>query len=82
MQEETTSLIDVAKLVLQFAVLPIGAFMWMHYKLTQAHDTEIAVMKSEYNLTKEGHDRELKEIKEGFKAVLSKLDEIQKDFRK
>jgi hypothetical protein len=82
MQQETTSLIDVAKLVLQFAVLPIGAFMWMHYKLTQAHDTEIAVMKSEYNLTKEGHDRELKEIKEGFKAVLSKLDEIQKDFRK
>jgi hypothetical protein len=82
MQEETTSLIDVVKLVLQFAVLPIGAFMWMHYKLTQAHDTEIAVMKSEYNLTKEGHDRELKEIKEGFKAVLSKLDEIQKDFRK
>jgi hypothetical protein len=82
MQEETTSLIDVAKVILQFAVLPIGAFMWMHYKLTQAHDTEIAVMKSEYNLTKEGHDRELKEIKEGFKAVLSKLDEIQKDFRK
>ena len=82
MQEETTSLINVAKVILQFAVLPIGAFMWMHYKLTQAHDTEIAVMKSEYNLTKEGHDRELKEIKEGFKAVLSKLDEIQKDFRK
>ena len=82
MQEETKSLIEVAKVILQFAVLPIGAFMWMHYKLTQAHDTEIAVMKSEYNLTKEGHDRELKEIKEGFKAVLSKLDEIQKDFRK
>ena len=82
MQEETTSLIDVAKVILQFAVLPIGAFMWIHYKLTQAHDKEIAVMKSEYNLTKEGHDRELKEIKEGFKAVLSKLDEIQKDFRR
>ena len=81
MQQET-SLLELAKLILQFAVIPIGAFMWMHYKLTQAHDTEIAVMKSEYNLTKEGHDRELKEIKEGFKAVLSKLDEIQKDFRK
>lgn len=82
MQEETTSLLDVAKLLLQFAVLPIGAFMWMHFKMTQVHETEIAVMRSEYNLTKEGHDRELKEIKEGFKAVLSKLDEIQKDFRK
>jgi hypothetical protein len=81
MQQET-SLLEIAKLFLQFAVIPIGAFMWMHYKLTQAHDVEIAVMKSEYNLTKESHDRELKEIKEGFKAVLSKLDEIQKDFRK
>ena len=43
MQEETTSLIDVAKVILQFAVLPIGAFMWMHYKLTQAHDTGCVV---------------------------------------
>lgn len=81
MQQET-SLLELAKLLLQFAVIPIGAFMWMHYKMTQEHDTEIAVMKSEFALTKENHDRELKEIKEGFKAVLSKLDEIQKDFRK
>jgi hypothetical protein len=81
MQQET-SLLELAKLLLQFAVLPIGAFMWMHFKMTQVHETEIAVMKSEFALTKENHDRELKEIKEGFKAVLSKLDEIQKDFRK
>lgn len=73
---------ELAKILLQFAVLPMVAFMWAHYKMTQSHATEIAVMKSEYALTKEGHDRELKEIKEGFKAVLSKLDEIQKDFRK
>ena len=82
MQEETTSLIDIIKILLQFAVLPIGAFMWMHYKMTQAHDKEIAVMKSEHNLTKEGHDRELKEIKDGFTTIFKKLDEIQKDMRK
>ena len=76
MQQET-SLLDVAKLLLQFAVLPIGAFMWMHYKMTQVHETEIAVMKSEYNLTKEGHDRELKEIKDGFANILKRLDELQ-----
>ena len=76
MQEET-SLLDVAKLLLQFAVLPIGAFMWMHFKMTQVHETEIAVMKSEYNLTKEGHDRELKEIKDGFANILKRLDELQ-----
>jgi len=76
MQEET-SLLDVAKLLLQFAVLPIGAFMWMHFKMTQVHETEIAVMRSEYNLTKEGHDRELKEIKDGFTIIFKKLDELQ-----
>jgi hypothetical protein len=81
MQQET-SLIELARLLLQFAVIPIGAFMWMHFKMTQVHETEIAVMKSEFALTKENHDRELKEIKDGFKAVLSKLDEIQRDFRK
>lgn len=86
MQQET-SLLDVAKLILQFAVLPIGAFMWMHYKMTQAHETEIAVIRSEYNLTKEGHDRELKEIKDGFANILKRLDElhmiiIQKDVHK
>lgn len=73
---------ELAKLLLQFAVLPIVAFMWAHYKMTQGHQTEIAVMKSEYNLTKEGHDRELKEIKDGFTTIFKKLDEIQKDMRK
>lgn len=76
MQEET-SLLDIAKLFLQFAVVPIGAFMWMHFKMTQVHETEIAVMRSEYNLTKEGHDRELKEIKDGFTNILKRLDELQ-----
>ena len=73
---------ELAKLLLQFAVLPIVAFMWAHYKMTQGHEIEIAVMKSEYNLTKQGHDRELKEIKDGFANVLTKLDEIQREMRK
>lgn len=73
---------ELARLLLQFAVIPIVAFVWMHYKTTQGHDTEIAVMKSEYNLTKQGHDRELKEIKDGFANVLTKLDEIQREMRK
>jgi hypothetical protein len=81
MQQEM-DIMELAKLLLQFAVIPIVAFVWMHYKMTQNHETEIAVMKSEYNLTKEGHDRELKEIKTGFSEVLKKLDEIQKEMRK
>lgn len=81
MQQEM-DIMELAKLLLQFAVIPIVAFVWMHYKMTQNHETEIAVMRSEYNLTKEGHDRELKEIKTGFSEVLKKLDEIQKEMRK
>jgi hypothetical protein len=81
MQQEM-DLMELAKLLLQFLVLPIGAFAWMHYKMTQTHQTEIAVIRSEFALTKEGHDRELKEIKDGFTNVLKKLDEIQRDMRK
>jgi len=81
MQQET-NLMELAKLLLQFAVLPIVAFMWAHYKMTQSHETELAVMKSEHALVKENHDREFKEVKEGFRSVLEKLDQIQKEIRK
>lgn len=73
---------ELAKLLLQFAVLPIIAFMWAHYKMTQTHQTDIAVMKTEFSLTKENHDRELKEIKDGLSNIFKKLDEIQKDMHK
>jgi hypothetical protein len=81
MQQEM-DLMELAKLLLQFAVLPIGAFAWAHYRLTQAHSVEIAVIKTEFSLTKEGHDRELKEIKDALSSIFKKLDEIQKDMHK
>lgn len=73
---------ELAKILLQFAVLPIIAFMWAHYKMTQTHQTDIAVMKTEFSLTKENHDRELKEIKEVLVNIFKKLDEIQRDMHK
>lgn len=76
------SALDIIKLVLQFAVLPLAGFMWAHYRMTQTHDTALAVMRSEHALVKENHDREFKEVKEGFKSVLLKLDEIQRELRK
>jgi hypothetical protein len=81
MQREM-DLMELAKLLLQFAVLPIIAFMWAHYKMTQGHAVEIAVIKTEFALTKESHDRELKEIKDGLSNIFKKLDEIQKDMHK
>jgi len=73
---------DVIKALLQFAVLPLGAAMWAHYSMTQRHEKQIAVIQSEHALVKENHDREFKEVKEGFKTVLLKLDEIQRDMQK
>lgn len=80
--QQGIDLMELAKLLLQFAVLPIIAFMWAHYKITQNHQTDIAVMKTEFSLTKENHDRELKEIKDGLSNIFKKLDEIQKDMHK
>ena len=80
--QQGIDLMELAKLLLQFAVLPIIAFMWAHYKMTQTHQTDIAVIKTEFSLTKENHDRELKEIKDGLSNIFKKLDEIQKDMHK
>lgn len=80
--QQDVNLIEIVKLLLQFAVLPMLAFIWMHYKMTQTHEKQIAVIQSEHALVKENHDREFKEVKEGFKTVLLKLDEIQRDMQK
>ena len=80
MQQE--AIMELLTLVLQFAVVPIIAFMWMHYKMTQSHAVDLAIIKTEFALTKENHDRELKEIKEGLSNIFKKLDEIQKDMHK
>jgi hypothetical protein len=80
--EEAPDLMDIVKLILQFAVLPLAGFMWAHYGMTQRHEKEIAVIKSEHALVKENHDREFKDVKDSFKAVLLKLDEIQKELLK
>jgi hypothetical protein len=45
--------------------------------MTQGHSVEIAVIKTEFALTKENHDRELLEIKTVFTNILKKLDELQ-----
>lgn len=80
MQQE--AIMELLTLILQFAVVPIIAFMWMHYKMTQGHAVDLAIIKTEFLLTKENHDRELKEIKEGLSNIFKKLDEIQRDMHK
>ena len=72
------SMLDIVKVILQFAILPLAGAMWAHYAMTQRHEKELAVVKAEHALVKENHDREFKEAKESFKLIMSKLDEIHK----
>lgn len=76
------NMFDIFKAVLQFAVLPLAGAMWAHYSMTQRHEKQIAVIQTEHTLVKESHDREFKEVRESFKRIFDKLDEIQKDLRK
>jgi len=73
---------DYLEALMKWVVAPISVFVWMIYKTQQLHATEIAVMKATMASTKENHDREFKEVKENFKHVLEKLDDIEKALRK
>ena len=75
--QQQMDVMELAKMLLQFCVVPLIAFVWMHFKMSQGHAVEIAVIKTEFLLTKENHDRELLEIKTGFTNILKKLDELQ-----
>jgi hypothetical protein len=73
---------DMFRMVMQWGVVPLVAFVFLIYRTQQNHNTEIAVLKALHNSTKESHDREFKEVKEGFKAVIDKLDGIEQYLRK
>jgi len=72
---------DVLNTILQWIVAPIAGAVWMLHNKTQANTTDIAVIKAQTAATKEASDREFKEVKESFKAVLEKLDNIEQHLR-
>jgi len=80
--QQDPNILDIIKLLLQFAILSLAAFIWSHYGMTQRHEKEIAVMKKEHTLVKESHDREFQEVKGSIQRVLEKLDEIQRDMNR
>lgn len=79
---EEVSALDLVKMAMQWGVIPLVGFVFMIYRNQQNHNTEIAVLKALHNSTKESHDREFKEVKESFKAVIDKLDGIEQYLRK
>ena len=76
------NLFEVGKAVMQWVILPVSAFVWLMYKTQQDHATKLAVLAAVHEANKEAHDREFKEMRENFKAVFAKLDNIEQALRK
>jgi tRNA A-37 threonylcarbamoyl transferase component Bud32 len=73
---------EILEVVMQWIVAPVAGFVWLLHTKTQTNTTDIAVIKAQIAATKEASDREFKEVKESFKMVLEKLDNIEQHLRK
>ena len=73
---------EVINTIMQWIVAPVAAFVWVLHTKTQTNTTDIAVLKATQAANKEAHDREFKEVKDSFKAVMEKLDNIEQHMRK
>jgi hypothetical protein len=82
MMQGEVGLFEIARVLVQWVVLPVAGFVWLLHKNQQQHQTDIAVLKAVHEANKEAHDREFKEMRESFKAVFAKLDNIEQALRK
>ena len=73
---------EAISLLLQYVVLPVGAFVWMLHSKINKQTTDIEVIKAQVAAAKESHDREIKEIRSMFQRVFEKLDKIEETLRK
>jgi tRNA A-37 threonylcarbamoyl transferase component Bud32 len=74
--------VDLLNTLMNWVVAPVAAFVWLLHNKTQVNSTDIAVLKATQAANKEAHDREFKEMKESFRAVMEKLDNIETHLRK
>jgi uncharacterized protein HemX len=72
---------DVLDAVMKWIVAPVAAFVWLIYQRQQDHATELAVLRAQAASNKEAHDREFKQLQDSFKAVFTKLDDIERALR-
>jgi hypothetical protein len=79
--EGQAGIAEIIKAVVQWVIVPVVGFVWLMYKTQQQHQTDIAVLKAVHEANKEAHDREFKEMRESFKAVFAKLDNIEQALR-
>tara|TARA_X000001382_G_scaffold51517_1_gene35138 strand:- start:4531 stop:4761 length:231 start_codon:yes stop_codon:yes gene_type:complete len=68
--------------ILEYFVIPVIMFVWIMHRTQQGQGTKIAVLEALLDRTKEGHDREIKEMRETVKHIFAKLDIIEQALRK
>lgn len=73
---------EVLNTIMQWIVAPVAAFVFLIYRTQQDHATKLAVLSAVHDANKEAYDREFKEMRENFKTVMSKLDNIEQALRK
>jgi hypothetical protein len=73
---------EVLNTIMQWIVAPVAAFVFLIYRTQQDHATKLAVLSAVHEANKEAYDREFKEMRENFKTVMSKLDNIEQALRK
>lgn len=61
--------------IMRYVIIPIAGFVWLIFQRQQDHSTQIAVLKTETEMSRTNHDREIKEIKEKLDKILEKLEE-------
>ncbi len=66
---------EVLETVLRWVVMPIGAFVWLMFMRQQDQETQIAVIKTQNEMGRMAHDREIREIKNMLDKILEKLDD-------
>jgi hypothetical protein len=75
-------LVEFIKLVVQWIVVPIAGAVWWVIKKQQDQEIKLAVIAAVHEANKIAHDREFKEMRESFKVVFAKLDNIEQALRK
>jgi hypothetical protein len=73
---------ELLEAIMKWIVAPVAAFVLLMYRVQQTQTTDIAVIKATMSANKEAHDREFKEMRSSFTAVLEKLDSIEQHLRK
>lgn len=73
---------EMIDLIMKWLVAPLAGFVWLIFRGQQTQQTDIAVLKATTMANKEAHDREYKQLQDNFKAVFTKLDNIEMALRK